>query len=97
MAEPPTSVVSGVAYLVTQVDGRTPEDDSDFAGQLTLRVAYDPPDSAVRDHHELTGLGLVSPAGIFFNEKSTDGKDVRRWRITRHDDQPTYVAVQGLY
>ena len=97
MAEPPSSIISGVAYLVTHVHDRPPQQDADFAGELSLHVSYDPPDSPVTDQHLLTGVGMVSDSGIFFNEKDLQGKDVRRWRIARQQDRQEYVATQGLF
>ena len=94
-AQPPTSIVSGVEYAVREVSGSPPAADTDFAGDVELHVVYEAPGAAVRQDHVLHGMGLVSDAGIFFNEKGEHGKDVRRWQIVRKDDG--YVARQGLF
>ena len=94
-SQPPTSIISGVEYVVTEVSGRPPAADDDFAGEVSLRLVYDPADSAVSQDHQVSGVGLVSDDGIFFNEKSALSKDVRRWRVLRKDDG--YVAKQGLF
>ena len=94
---PPTSIISGVDYLVREVSGRPPADDADFDGAQELRVHYAPDGSAVTDEHVLQGIGMVSEGGIFFNEKDARGKDLRRWKIERQDDGPRYVARQGLF
>lgn len=97
MAQSPASIISGVAYRVQTANGRTPTADSAFAGALTLQLSYRLPNSTITDRHELTGVGLASGDGIFFNEKDSHGKDVRRWRITRQHDGQGYLATQGLF
>jgi hypothetical protein len=95
-SQPPHSIISGVAYTVSDVQGTSPAADADFAGERTLRLVYRPQGSAIDQEHLVRGVGLVSEAGIYFNEKdAASGKDVRRWRISRRDDG--YVAQQGLF
>jgi hypothetical protein len=95
-AEPPTSIISGVDYEVEQVNGRPPGAGSDFDGELTLSLVYDPADADVRDAQVVRGLGCVTDSGIYVNEKDAAGKDVRRW-LVRQEDTGTFVARQGLY
>jgi hypothetical protein len=96
-AEPPTSIISGVDYAVTQVNGRPPSGGRDFEGELTLSLVYDPEDAGVRDEQVIRGLGRMSDSGIYVNEKDAAGKDVRRWLVVHHERTGTYVARQGLY
>ena len=94
---PPNSIISGVEYAIREVDGRPPTADEDFAGEVALRVVYDPPGKAVGQEHVLRGVGLVSNSGVFFNEKDERGKDVRRWQVVRKGEDGGYVAKQGLF
>ena len=95
MAEPPTSIVSGVEYEVQDVDGRAPEAPADFDGELAMSLRYQP-SGAVRHELVVRGVGVVADSGIYVNEKDAAGKDVRRWLVVPRDDGG-YVAKQGLY
>lgn len=95
-ARPPHSIISGVEYAVQEVQGQPPTSEGDFDGEVTLHVVYRPPTNGVDQEHVLHGVGLVSEAGTFFNEKDDRGKDVRRWQVVRKDDG-SYVAKQGLF
>lgn len=94
MAEPPTSIVSGVEYEVRDVDGRAPEAPADFAGEVAMSLRYQPADGAA---HELVvrGVGVVADSGVYVNEKGAAGKDVRRWLVAPGGSG--WVAKQGLY
>lgn len=94
---PPNSVISGVDYGVTEVNGRPPGTDGDFEGEVSLSLRYSPAGSAVHHEQEIRGQGLVCDGGIFVNEKDDHGKDVRRWRVQHQPKTGMYVARQGLY
>lgn len=93
---PPKSIISGVEYAVETVNGARPSADADFAGDVVLALAYDPPGSDVRHEQEICGLGRLSEGGIYVNEKDERGKDLRRWQVRPHGQQG-YCAVQGLF
>ncbi len=74
-----TTVLSGVPYVVSAIDGRRPSSLDDFIGAHRLLLT--------RDGHEsvVDGLGLqIGPSAVTFTEKLSDagGKDVREWKIT---------------
>ena len=47
--QPPNSIISGVEYAVREVNGQPPREDGDFAGEVALRVVYEPSGSARGD------------------------------------------------
>jgi len=49
---PPESIISGVDYAVRAVNGRPPQRDGDFDGEISLSLVYSSGGSAI--HHEQT-------------------------------------------
>ncbi len=72
------TVVSGIPYAVSAVDGRRPFSLTDFVGAHRLQLTDDGHASVIE------GLGLrTGPDAVTFAEKRHGGgKDVREWRIT---------------
>ncbi len=69
---PPESIISGVALRA--VNGRPPQRDGDFDGEISLSLVYSSGGSAIHHKHTIQGLGLVCDGGIFVNEKDGHGK-----------------------
>jgi hypothetical protein len=70
-------IISGPAYRITAVAGRSPADIADFVGNTDLLVETD------EDQHHIFGVGAYSSDGVRFYEKDlqNEGKDVRTWSI----------------
>ncbi len=94
---PPESIISGVNYAVRAVNGRPPQWDGDFDGEISLFLVYSSGGSAIHHEQTIQGLGLVCDGGIFVNEKDGRGKDRRRWRVQHEAGTERYVARQGLF
>jgi len=75
-------IISGFAYRITSVAGRSPADIADFVGNTDLLVETDV------DQHHIFGVGAYSSDGVRFYEKDlqNEGKDVRAWSIQPADD-----------
>jgi len=75
-------VVSGKPYRVLQVSGRAPSDLADFldAEEFTMDMEGEP--------YLVRGSGSRSESDVRFHEKDMDhdGKDVRVWRLSHHED-----------
>ncbi len=77
----PQTIISGVPYTVSAVDGRAAFTLDDFIGAHHLLLTHDDERSLV------DGLGLrIGPDTVTFSEKagSATGKDAREWKITGH-------------
>jgi hypothetical protein len=76
-------VISGLAYAVTEIDGRPPTGLSDCVGERTMTLVGN------GLSHRVRGTGIDHLGGIRFHQKDLgpDGKDVRVWTITdpHHD------------
>jgi len=94
---PPETIISGVNYAVRAVNGRPPQRDGDFDGQISLSLVYSSGGSVNHHEHTIQGLGLVCDGGIFVNEKDGRSKDRRRWRVQHEEGTERYVARQGLF
>jgi len=72
----PMTVPSGMSLQVLEVEGRSPQDLEDFAGEVSFLVDLDPP-------HLVTGCGVVPGTTVRFHEKDLDnsGKDIRVWTV----------------
>ena len=73
------TVVSGVAYAVSEIDGHQPSALEEFVGAHALRLSHGEHQASVH------GLGMrVGPEAVTFSEKDGDvgGKDAREWKIT---------------
>ena len=80
-------VISGVAYVVTQVGGRAAAALSDFEGDTTFLADHQ--GAACR----VSGVGALSEGGVHFSEKASGtGKDVRVWHITRPSTDGPFEA-----
>ena len=76
-------VISGLAYTVTEIDGRPPTGLVGCVGERTLTLVGN------GLSHRVRGTGIAHPGGIRFHQKDLGpaGKDVRVWMITdpHHD------------
>ncbi len=79
------------------VNGRPPQRDGDFDGEISLSLVYSSGGLAIHHEQTIQGLGLVCDGGIFVNEKDGHGKDRRRWRVQHEAGTERYVARQGLF
>lgn len=83
----PDPVISGVPYVVVEVDGRAPDSVDALAGAAGIVV------EGTTGRHVVLGQGARSDDGVRFHEKGgSGGKDVRVWNIHREPDG-TIVAV----
>ena len=75
------SVISGLAYTVTEIDGHLPTGLAGCLGDRTLTL--------IRSglSHRVRGTGTDHPDGIRFHQTDgPDSKDVRVWTITHPSD-----------
>ncbi len=81
-SSPPDFVVSGVPYVVTDVEGRTPAGTGDLTGRTTFAV------EGSTGRHVVSGEGVLADDGSvrFLEKDSGAGKDVRAWRIHEEAD-----------
>jgi hypothetical protein len=85
MPATPEPVASGSVYRVTGVDGRPPESLDDFTADVTVAVILG------GRSLDIAGTGSMTPSGVRFHEKSTDGKDLRVWLIAQ-DPTGSFLA-----
>lgn len=78
----PGIVVSGVPYVVTEVEGHAPTTLEEFVGERTFVVERN------GSTYEVAGAGSLVEGGVRFHEKVAGGhgKDVRVWRVTRSSE-----------
>ncbi len=72
----PMPIPSGMSLPVLAVEGRTPQTQEDFAGEVSFLLDLDPP-------HLVQGCGVVDGSTVRFYEKDVDnnGKDIRVWTV----------------
>jgi len=90
MSATPEPVASGSVYRVTGVDDRPPESLDDFTADATVTVILG--DRSL----DIAGTGSITPSGVRFHEKSTQGKELRVWLIAQDpnaDRQPRAGAA----
>lgn len=73
----PPMIVSGVEYVVTEVQGRPPADLTDFVGVVTFVV------EGQTGTHEVAGAGAEHDGAVRFHQKDAQGvgKDIRVWTV----------------
>ena len=84
----PAMVVSGVSYVVTEVDGHAPGALADFVGAVTF-LAQGP-----TGRHDVSGAGAEVDGAVRFHEKASDGagKDIRVWTVAP-SSEGGFVAI----
>ena len=72
----PMTVPSGMSLPVLAVEGRTPQTQQDFAGEVSFLLDLEPP-------HLVHGCGVVDGSTVRFYEKDVvnNGKDIRVWTV----------------
>ena len=85
MSASPEPVASGSVYRVTGVDDRPPESLDDFTADATVTVILG--DRSL----DIAGTGSMTPSGVRFHEKSTQGKELRVWLIAQ-DPTGSFLA-----
>ncbi len=85
-----STVVSGIPYVVSTIDGHPPSSLADFVGAHRLLLSHDDQELSVEGLGQQTG-----PQTATFTEKMSDasGKDAREWKITAGS---TAVAGSGF-
>ena len=75
----PNTVISGVQYEITHVDGGTPPHTAlELLGWHRLAMTHTGGHSA-----DISGCGMSTGADLLFKEKvDQTGKDARTWKIT---------------
>jgi hypothetical protein len=75
-------IISGIAYHIAIVTGRSPSDIADFVGNTDLWVETD------GDKHHIFGFGAYAGDGVRFYKKDmqNEGKDLRVWSISPSPD-----------
>jgi hypothetical protein len=70
-------VISGLAYRVTEIDGRPPTGLTGCVGERTLTLVGN------GLSHRVHGTGIHHPSGVRFHQKDLGsvGKDVRVWTV----------------
>jgi len=83
----PEMVISGKPLLVLLVSDRTPTSLDDFVSAEDFTVEMQ------GSAYQVTGCGRLVDDEVRFHEKDVEnsGKDVRVWRVVRHDDG-TFLA-----
>jgi hypothetical protein len=83
----PEMVISGKPHLVVLVEDRSPQSLDDFAGAEHFTVELD------AWSYRVNGSGRLVDDEVRFHEKDVEnnGKDIRVWRVIRHDDG-TFLA-----
>jgi hypothetical protein len=78
----PTTVVSGKSYVVLLVEDRGPSSLDEFDGATNFTVDMD------GRPYRVQGSGRFVDGAVRYHEKDVDnnGKDIRVWRVIRHDD-----------
>jgi hypothetical protein len=78
----PAMVISGKPYLVLLVSGRTPLSLSDFIEADDFTVDME------GTSYRVQGSGRLVDSEVRYHEKDVDnsGKDIRVWRVVRHED-----------
>ena len=73
----PMTVPSGMSVPVLEVEGHSPQNLEDFAGEVSFLVDLDPP-------HLVKGCGVVHGTTVRFHDKDLDnsGKDIRVWTVS---------------
>jgi hypothetical protein len=81
MTTTPHSVISGVAYPVESVAGRSPSVLAQFLAETEFTV------DMAGDHYLVRGCGSQLDGRVRFHEKDEVlGRDVRVWHVTATDD-----------
>jgi hypothetical protein len=86
----PTSVRSGMAIRILEVNGHPPFDLRNFDGDTWFVVDSDVP-------RFVKGCGRLGDGGVRFHEKDMDrnGKDILVWDIVRLDDE--FAAIPASH
>jgi hypothetical protein len=81
-------IISGIAYHISDVAGRSPSDIADFVVNTEMWVETD------GNQHHIFGVGAYSSDGVRFYEKDlqNEGKDVRVWSISPSPDGEGFTA-----
>lgn len=89
-SDTPDMIVSGVPYVVTDVEGDEPSTLESFVGQTTMHT------QGPTGEHEVSGSGEHEHDGaVRVHEKDHDGtgRDVRTWTVSPDPDHEGFVAV----
>jgi hypothetical protein len=83
----PSMIISGKSYLVLLVEDRSPTSLEEIAAANAFTVDMD------GTSYRVQGSGQLTDNAARYHEKDVDnnGKDVRVWRVIRHEDG-TFLA-----